>query len=576
MVENFNINRFYEKIRDLKAKFEAIEGFNDEGPIIDISRYKNEMERIKQNAANDLEETTKTNPIFTENQDFSSENIQRTSINLAFFNYQKELNTLDEEFKKEVEPYYQIKLRIESIKDHLDNHNPENINISEIIKTTEELIDLLINNNFIQEDILENDEKKQQIISEAYSVISKTILQEAIFDRTDISEYISEKTDGMFKEEVNWLIKRYAKDILSSDLDFATYYRKYSKEKFSKQGFGSNFLDQDFIAELAKNLFEIQNKDYKLTRDNDLKKLEEAKIIIEKQQQREQSLEANWKNQLRQVKKEQLVLDMKNFVLKGKKYLILTPLVLTIAGGTLGYAKSSQTTLYRTITESYNVDTEEPVDEPYYVYDEHKTSYVATVTVYGPWRKNPNGTGYLRTAEAYTYTPKEDSNEKITREDLFDDETRLKYKYTQQKSQLEDSDSMENCEIIITQTYQDADDTKKSTKYTLPAAALGLLIGLFVAFMTKSTKGYYIEKEFYRAKKRSEELEEIIREINKKLESPGNLDGAVEDLKSAYNNFIEIYGSNFEHKRLEKIASFLKTQEEAKKKSKTFSKILKK
>ncbi len=576
MVENFNINRFYEKIRDLEAKFEAIKGFNDEGPIIDISRYENEMKRIKQKAAKDLEEKTETNPIFEKNQDFSSENIQRTSINLAFFNYQEELNKLDEEFQKEVEPYYQIKLRIESIKDYLDNPNPENINISEMIKTTEELIDLLINNNFIQEDILENDEKKQQIISEAYSVISKTILQEAIFDRTDILEYISEKTDGMFKEEVNCLIKRYIDDILSSDLDFAAYYRKYSTKKFREQGFGSNFLDQDFIAELAKNFFEIQNKDYKLTRDNDLKKLEEAKIIIEKQQQREQSLEANWKNQLRQVKKEQLVLDMKNFVLKGKKYLILTPLVLTIAGGALGYAKSSQTTLYRTITESYNVDTEEPVDEPYYVYDEHKTSYVATVIVYGPWRKNPNGTGYLRTAEAYTYTPKEDTTEKITREDLFDDETRLKYKYTQQKSQLEDSDSMENYEIIIKQTYQDADDTKKSTKYTLPAAALGLLIGLFVAFMTKSTKGYYIEKEFYRVKKRSEELEEIIREINKKLESPGNLDGAVEDLRSAYNNFIEIYGSNFEHKRLEKIASFLKTQEEAKKRPKTFSKILKK
>ena len=310
--------------------------------------------------------------------------------------------------------------------------------------------------------------------------------------------------------------------------------------------------------------------------DKDLNIEKMRKIVLEKQQQREQSLEANLKNQLRQVKKEQLVLDMKNFVLKGKKYLILTPLVLTIAGGALGYAKSSQTTLYRTITESYNVDTEEPVDEPYYVYDEHKTSYVATVIVYGPWRKNPNGTGYLRAAEAYTYTPKEDSNKKITREDLFDDETRLKYKYTQRKSQLEDSDSMENYEIIIKQTYQDADDTKKSTKYTLPAAALGLLIGLFVAFMTKSTKGYYIEKEFYRVKKRSEELEEIIREINKKLESPGNLDGAVEDLRSAYNNFIEIYGSNFEHKRLEKIASFLKTQEEAKKRPKTFSKILKK
>ena len=99
---------------------------------------------------------------------------------------------------------------------------------------------------------------------------------------------------------------------------------------------------------------------------------------------------------------------------------LLIPVIALGAGHALGTAASNKIDEYATITRNVNLETGAIVGEPNLVYDEQETTYVATITIYEPWRKNPTGYGYIRNATAYEYIVPADAGDDyhVTKEDI--------------------------------------------------------------------------------------------------------------------------------------------------------------
>ena len=457
----------YERFDALKKNLEGIfdKVYQMREYKLDISYYEDKLEQIKKefHLADDFLQSSK----------MPYESMQKTYEDFTLSDVNKALETLTDDFEQNITPIYNIYTYFNAIEDKINKGNAEDID--EVVTQTILLIDQInsINTHNIKE--------VTRLFDKAYEVIFSALLYEKVYDRQDILNYLRRKNLSTNRENlgkvlrtnVNKLIKKGQLKTSDMDEEFLAHIH---------EGLGYDYLSDEFLGTLSKIILVDKYDDISNARL-------QAKEMMTGAIERYNSNYISIVNKLKDAKERVKDLRKVRAVIASKACaIILVPFLALGAGALVGKVSSDRIDMWSTITRSVNIETGEIVYGPDKIYDERSTTYVATVTIYGPWRKNPTGVGYIRDAVAYEFSVPADAGENyhVTKEDI-EGNLKEKYRFSQPKDKLDENDSMTDSEIIVTETYQDKSDSQKSTKYIIPFALIGF-------FLTSILEGLFLYK----------------------------------------------------------------------------------
>lgn len=510
-----NNNDLTRGFKEYDSKIKNIESILKKvGNIFDISNYATELNNIKDEVNNNKD---LGNKMFSE-----SFTLEYQAMVLA--PYIDRLNKLTEKIESELLPFYELHLLSSKINLELADISAENI--GDIIQYTKTLIDSLNSLN------THNDKNKNNIIENAYQVIYSVILYEELFEVSDILSYINYLNIPANKENIGELLQNDLKVLSKKELieeDLRT---------IKKEGLGYDYLTQDFIRKISRNTIGNSNSEYLSRRELAISEISN-KIDRFNSEKNELSIRLdNNKNKI-----SNLFVNL-GFLMTKAWAIVLVPVISIGAGNVIGKSLSNKITEYKTITRTVDFETGKIIGEPEEIYDENETTYVATVMVYGPWRRNPTGVGYIHDVSAYEYIAPDKSQEKyhITADDL-ENNLLEKYSYVETKDMLDKEDSTTDSTILITETYQDKKDTRLSKKFIIPFTIGGTVLGVLIDVLLV-VFGIYDSHEIKRKlKKLKDEIEkynldnqEIINRLNLMKEEAILL-------QEEYNDVVKKYGT---------------------------------
>lgn len=421
-------------------------------PELDITEYQKELQSIINDVNND--------PSLSNNM--ISFDMQLMYEGFAYKPYLDRLDNLLKKLEENILPFYELYLLYSSINLQLSQVTCENI--GEIIKQAKQLLDA-INTLYTH-----NQEGKNQIISKAYQSIYNVILYEEIFERTDILDYLNYLNIPVNKESIGRL--------LSFDLQKLDAHDLINKELLvlNTEGLGYDYLTSDIIKQVSIKTVGQTNSEYQERRRNAISSLT-AKI--QKLIQKKEHLLSNQSNINSELRS--LYIQNSQLILRALS-LIMIPIITYNAGRAIGKSASEKITEYKTITRTIDLKTGKIIGEPQEVYDDKETTYVATILKYSPWRKNPTGIGYISNVTAYEYNAPVDVSEDyhITMDDITGNVTE-KYTFVDSKDTLDTSDSMTEPTLVATETFQDKNINRPSSRYIIPGAITGTVLGLAIS-----------------------------------------------------------------------------------------------
>ena len=504
--ENNNLGN---KRNEYESKFLNIESILIKiEDVLNISKFRDELDEIK-DRYNSYDESVQDYDLAT-----------------------MELDALYKKINDEVLPFYEMHLLTTKIENELKD--VINNDIDEIIQGTKKLIDTLVSvSNCDNRDV-------SYLFDKSYRIIYHVIINEEIFNKSDILIYVNDLNLLFIKENIGKLL---LKDITlfnqrEDNTDtFSDVVIEEELNNITNEGLGYDYLDIDFIKKISRKLVGKKYIEFESKKKNDIS-LISSKINSFTRKNNELSNSLNEGNQ----KIKNLYIN-KSVLLTKALSLVLVPVITFSLGRTIGKNVSNKITEYKTITRTVDLDTKKIVGDIEYVYDEMLTTYVATVMECGPWRSNPSGVGYIRNITAYECIVPDnvDDGYHITKNDL-ENNLLEKYSYIESKESLDRNDSTTQTTILLTETYQDKNDTRKSTKYIIPYSILGAGIGLAIDVVLVLT-GIY---DFYRIRQLFDKLD---REIKKcKLSNQEIKDRLLtlvennKELEEEYSKLVKKYG----------------------------------
>lgn len=527
-----DLTRGYQKYDAMVKNIEGI--FNKINQLFDISEYKKELDKIINDASNDSSFSNK----------MLYEGMQLDYESFIYDNYIKRLDDLQKKIENELMPLYEIHLLISKINIGVKNISSDNI--GDVIDQTLRLVSTINNlrNNL-------NDQEKE-LIKNAYQVIYNVILHEEIFERNDIFNYIMKLNNSSIKENIARLLARdlnklSQEDLIDEDLKGIT-----------TEGLGYDYLNLDVIKKVSLKTIGETNSEYQ-------------------ERKRAAILEVNKKNNRLITKRNALEEELKNNkgLIKNLKInkalliskacsIVLVQIITISAGGLIGKAKSDKITEYKTITRTVDLNTGNVIGDIIYEYDDKVTTYAATVLVCDPWRKNPVGEGYVRNVKAYDYVSSSDTPFIATAGDSqegihdtnrkVDSNIKFKYQYTEATDTLKIGENTTDKSTLVIETYQDKSDSRISTKYIIPFAIGGAVLGALLDVLAILLRVYDLN-----------DIKRIMNKLNNQIESKNmNIECILEELnklkeealliEDEYSNTARKYGMSvekLESKRLE-------------------------
>lgn len=506
--QDINLSRGH---KEYDSKLKNVEGMLSKlDGLLDIQKYIEEYRKIKLDTKND--------PSFKTKMTF--DNFQMDYEEYIYDDYSKRLDKLAKQIDEEALPFYELYKLCEKINLLIKEISGENI--SEIISLCIRLIDSLNSLN------THDKEEKNIIIDNCYQTIYSVIMYEEIFERSDILDYIKrlnikiniENIGRLLSKDLNKLEKV---DLIDEDL-----------KTLKTDGLGYDYLDSEIIKKISRKTVGETNSEYQ---EKKRKTIESLYHHIEELTYEKDSAMKEKKSNKEKLKK----LYGKKYILMSKMLsILLIPVITITASSMLGKKASEKITEYKTITRTINPITGEIIGNVEEIYDENETTYVATIMVQGPWRKNSTGVGYIRTITAYEYIVPEYANETfhVSIEDLEGNLVE-KYKYIESKDQLESTDSLTESTILITETYQDKSINRPSQKYVVPfaitGACLSIIADIFILLGHNRTK-YILDNlndDIIKEKLSSNQIKQRLLEIKKEAEN----------IQIEYNNAVKKYGS---------------------------------
>ena len=421
---------------------------------LNISYYEDKLEQIKEKFH--LADTFLKCSIIT------YEDIKKTYEDFTLGEINKALEDLTIEFEQNVAPIYNIYTYFNAIEDKINEGNASNID--GVVTQTILLIDQINNIN------THNIKEVTRLFDKAYEVIFSALLYEKVYDRQDILNYLRSKNLSTNRENLGKILRKEVYELIrkgqlsTSDVD----------EEFLAhihEGLGYDFLSDEFLGKLSKIVLADKYDDINNAR---LQAKDEMTGAIKRYNRNYISMVYKLKGA---KERENDLRKVRAGIASTACAIILVPFLALGAGALAGKVSSDKVDMWSTVTRSVNMETGEIVYGPTKTYNERSTTYVATITIYGPWRKNPTGVGYIRDAVAYEFSVPADAGEDyhVTKEDI-EGNLKEKYRFSQVKDKLDENNSMTDSEIIVTETYQDKSDSQKSTKYIIPFALLSFFL----------------------------------------------------------------------------------------------------
>ncbi len=435
---------------------------------LDISYYEKKFEEFKKEF--------KLADDFLQSSKMPFEGMQKDYEAFTLGECNKKLEKLTMEFEENVTPIYNIYLLLTTIDLKLFDQSDDDID--DIVKQTILLI------NQINSIYSHNKIEVTRLLDKAYETIFNALLYEKVFNRQDILEYLKSKNLSTNRENLGKVLRDKVEELMR--------YGELSKDEVDEEfidhideGLGYDYLSDEFLGTMSRKILVSKHHSVN-TRKQQMS--EYMTGVIEGSNDEYTSL----LNKLDESKKEVSKLRKTRATIAAKTAaIILIPFLSLGIGIGAGRAASNQIDEYATITRNVNLETGAIVGEPSKVYDERETTYVATITIYEPWKKNPTGVGYIRNATAYEYIVPQDVPEDyhVTKEEV-EGNLREKYRFNEPKDQLGENDSMTDAVIIVTETYQDKSDTQKSSKYVVPFALVGFFLSSILEGVLLYTKGF--------------------------------------------------------------------------------------
>lgn len=251
-------------------------------------------------------------------------------------------------------------------------------------------------------------------------------------------------------------------------------------------------LEEDYID--SSTIYQCALQDEKIvSREREAREYEERQSILEKEKENHiaslKEMLGNIDKNIEKCTETLLKLKLSRNAIKVKRVLfnltlipvLAIPLSLPFIGNKIGKNLSSKVLLIKTYTTTVDMDSGEVVSSSE-SYEELNTSYVASVTICDPWKKNISGSSYSRNYTVYDYT--------IPEEDLLDDNFHLtldnidynnlvkKYPCEESTSIKPDPKYLTENQIYVTETYQNSNDIVPSTKYNVPYTVGGVGVGI--------------------------------------------------------------------------------------------------
>ena len=507
---------------------------------MDVSKYENAISKI--------ESEIKENPIFDEAQEIViSEELRRDFLSNTYYESNVKLDVYLKEFKNEFEVYYKIYLLSKKISELSSNVCIDNI--SKMIEMSNRLIKQIDKNDIIEDNPLLKDESRKKIVDEGYNMVYLTMLYESQFDRNDILNLVK-NSRGNIGEKINSIILRDAINVRNDS--FVDYFSEYKDEKTIEGGFEANYFDEDFIKELARVIVGEANNEFRIARNSELAALSfKLTTLIDNLN----GLNSNGKeitDKLKKAKSDKLKSELLSFAIDNNRLLITVPLILTLVCGTNGVNKAITNPVYKTTTETIDVGTGKKIEGPLVTYDEHKTSYVVSCCIYSPYRKNPNGSGYLSLVNVYSYdiVLDEVSNDfsEVTRETVLNHMGERIYTYSDVKQELGSTDSMDEYMLRLTGTYQNMNEKMPNFKYVVSGIALGVVFGAIFDLILYFTRRNNFNNRRRRARYNNllSEIDSLVNSQQQIQEDKKYIKQQLLGLKKEYQEFIRKYGYSFD------------------------------
>ena len=468
---------------------DCLNKIDEMGDYVDITPYLNRFNDI----INTLPEKERTvSETINYESNVNRENVQAYVENLVYSSVNLDLEKLTLKLKNEVGPAYNAYKLMNSVNELLDDGKDADIEKIEqySIKLLKELKDLY---SCERETI-----KVLEIMDKAYQTIFDALLFEKAFGFNGILAFLKEDNDNYSREVLGTILNKKVDHYLKKgklekqDLDDEFF-------KHLDVGIGYDYLSSDFLGKLSRikyaKLYNDFAKEKSVKRDNlisDSSSYHTDKQFLEKQLDELKGNVASNKIEL--------------LSLRALTYSVfLIPVLIMSVSAFLGVKKSNSIPSYQTITRNVDLNTGKPIGDPSIVYDSHPTTYVATVKIHDPWKENKLGSGYTSEVYGYDFSIPADvsDNYRISYEDIESGEDRmtLKYQYTDYKDVLDSNDSMDKTTIVVTETYQNKNDSKPTYRYlafyaiggVLLSSVYGLLVYLFLQYKLADLK-YRIEE----------------------------------------------------------------------------------
>ena len=507
---DYDLTRGYKKY-DTAVK--NLEGILDKIKVLfDVTTYQKELDDIKTQVESDNS--------LTEKMPFAG--MQSDLEAFVFDDYVKKIQEIIEKLESEYQPFYETYLLYTKVNLNIAKISDENI--SDIIETTKRLIDTLNNltNNLTDE--------QKVIINEAYKTIYNVLLYEEIFERNDILTYINTLNIGANKENLSRLLahdlsKLSEEIIVNEDLN-----------NIGNEGLGFDYFNEDIISQVSSKTVGETNSEYRTRKNQAINEVttKAQELVAKKDELMTKYLENKYKIKNLQINKTILKVTALSIV--------LVPVITITAGYRIGKSKSNKIDEYKTITRTIDLETGNLIGNQQEDFDEHSTTYVATVLKCSPWHHNSLGSGFVRNVIAYDYiNPDENTDDFHVTKDNLEGNLVEKYQYVEAKDTLDSNENTTDTSIIITETYQDKSISRKSTKYIIPFTLLGMGLGTIIPLLLAYARIYNtetIQSALYaiaeEIKKRKLDNEEIKNNLNKLKDEAEALQKELTDVEKKY------------------------------------------
>jgi len=443
-----NLEGIFEKVRAMK-KYR-----------IDISYYEDKLETFKKEF--------KLADDFLQNNKMPFEGMQKDYEAFTLGECNRSLEKLTDEFEENITPIYNIYLLFNMIDEKIKNEDDDDI--EDVIKQTILLIEQINNIN------THNKIEVTELIERAYETIYSALLYEEVYKRHDILDYLKKKNLSSNRENIGKVIR----DDVKKQLEKKSIGRNEVDEEFIEhldEGLGYDYISPEFLSLLSRKSLADKYEGVSIRRQQMKEYMDD---VVSNFNNRKKETEHDYEENKSSIRN----LRINAAALRGKVLaLALIPIITIGAGNLIGRASSNKITEYATTTRVVDLNTGEVVGEPSIVYDEHGTTYVATITIYEPWKNNPAGSGYIRNATAYEYIVPTDVDDDyhVTIEEI-EGNLREKYRFNEHKDSLEETENMTDTVVYVTETFQDKTDSRKSTKFIIPFTIVGGVLGVGADF----------------------------------------------------------------------------------------------